>query len=133
MPDGVNYDYCEQLEIGDEEQSSDLMQLHQPLTHRIGPLASGPHSAWARLGLGAIMRDTRSDFVPDTSGNLQVEQTRHVSSRDAETGHVSRRVAGVILPAGGRSSSVLSNGPCFLRAAPAAASLPRPTLLPSSL
>ena len=69
--DGVNYDYCEQLEIGDEPQSSDLMQLHQPLTHRIGPLASGPHSAWARLGLGAIMRDTRSDFVPDTSGNLQ--------------------------------------------------------------
>ena len=80
MLDGVNYDYCEQLEIGDEEQSSDLMQLHQPLTHRIGPLASGPHSAWARLGLGAIiMRDTRSDFVPDTSGNLQVELTRHVS------------------------------------------------------
>ena len=30
-----------------------------------------------------------------------------MSSRDAETGHVSRRVAGVILPAGGRSSSVL--------------------------
>ena len=42
MLDGVNYDYCEQLEIGDEPQSSDLMQLHQPLTHRIGPLASGP-------------------------------------------------------------------------------------------
>ena len=75
MLDGVNYDYCEQLEIGDEEQSSDLMQLHQPLTHRIGPLASGPHSAWAQ----AIIRSTRSDFVPDKSGNLQVELTRHVS------------------------------------------------------
>ena len=47
--DGVNYDYCEQLEIGDEPQSSDLMQLHQPLTHRIGPSASGPQPGpgWA--------------------------------------------------------------------------------------
>ena len=78
MLDGVNYDYCEQLEIGDEEQSSDLMQLHQPLTHRIGPLASGPHSAWARLGLGAIMRDTRSPrHVGQSAGGA--DETRVVT------------------------------------------------------